>query len=1325
MQEPQDLSPASEPASEPAPDLVVGVGASAGGLGALERLFEPMPAGLGCAFVVVQHLSPDFRSHLDELLGRRTVLSVQRAEDGTRLRRDTIYIAPPGKEILLSGGRLLLSEMEASGSTGHLIDHFLRSLAHDAGPRGVALILSGTGSDGTKGLRDVQAAGGAVLVQSPASAEFDGMPRSAVETGLAARVLPPEEMVEALRELLREAYEAPPPRGETTPILERLMEAFGLDFSQYKPASLQRRIERRVELTQSKSLRSYIELLDRSREELAQLYQDLLISVTQFFRDPEAFERLGKEIFPELLRGLPAGEDLRVWVAGCSTGEEAYSVAMVLTEAMEAHGQRVTARIFATDVQAKALKIASVGLYPESALEGVSEERRSRFFQERNGHFSVTPELRSMVVFAPHNLLRDAPFTRLDLITCRNLLIYLQPHAQRKAVGLFQFGLKPRGILFLGPSETIADLGQEFETLDGRWKLFRKRQEPGIAREIRPPRSLLLPRSKAAVLAPSPPDPGLLGVYDGLLDDLCPPSFLINAQRELLHTFGGAGKYLRVRDGRMSGDLVDLLDGELRIAVVGALQRAQAELVPARSQGVVARSHEGERVVQVTARPARSRRSGELFFLILLDEKVAAPLATGEGAPLSTASLAQIEALESELRYTKESLQATIEELVTSNEQLQSTNEEMVAANEELQTTNQELHSVNEELHTINSEYQRSITELTDLNLDMDHLLASTEIHTLFLDRNLHIRRFTARLTELFHLIPQDAGRRIDTFHHGLRRPGLVEALRRVAGGGEPVEEHVQDEQGRWYLLRILPHRRGGSADGVVLTLVDTTRLRRAEEEASRKQAQLSGILKNLPHRVFVTDREGRYVLSNRMFQEFAGGDPSGKCAEEIFSPELASLLKENDERVLRDGTTVEGEVTLPDPQGPRTFLCVKFPLREPDGMIAGVGTIQTDVTGLKRAEQEAHRAVAQRDRFLATLSHELRNPLSAILNAARVLGRASEGKEDPWREIILEGAQHMGKLLEDLLDVARITQDKLVVERAPMDLVGCLRRALDGIRLQCSGKELSLIERLPPGQVVIQGDVSRVQQAIGNVLSNAVRYGKSGGIVEVTLDTSGGEALLRVRDDGVGMNPETLARIFEPFFQGHAPGSRGRDSGMGIGLALVRRIVELHEGAVEASSGGEGQGSEFLLRFPLRDAPLKRPSLLPEPPSGLRVLLVEDDAHNRAGLSKLLEMDGLRVIAVGSGEEALEVVEEAQPEVILLDIGLPGIDGHETCRRLRRLPAGEQAAILALTGFGQQSDREATRVVGFDGHVVKPIDLDDLYRVLQGVIKAGGAKGT
>jgi two-component system CheB/CheR fusion protein len=420
----------------------------------------------------------------------------------------------------------------------------------------------------------------------------------------------------------------------------------------------------------------------------------------------------------------------------------------------------------------------------------------------------------------------------------------------------------------------------------------------------------------------------------------------------------------------------------------------------------------------------------------------------------------------------------------------------------------------------------------------------------------------------------------------------------------------------------------------------------------------------------------------------------------------------------------VEGEVTLPGPEGPRTFLCVKFPLKEPGGAIAGVGTIQTDVTGLKRAEQEAHRAVAQRDRFLATLSHELRNPLSAILNAARVLERAPEEQGNPWREIILEGAQHMGKLLEDLLDVARITQDKLVVERTSMDLVACLRRALDEIRLQCSGKELSLIERLPPGQVVIHGDASRVQQALGNVLSNAVRYGKIGGRVEVTLDTSGGEALLRVRDDGIGMSPETLARIFEPFFQGHAPGSRGRDSGMGIGLALVRRIVELHEGAVEASSGGEGQGSEFLLRFPLQNAQIRRPSLLPEPPSGLRLLLVEDDAHNRAGLSKLLEMDGLRVIAVGSGEEALEVVEAAQPEVILLDIGLPGIDGQETCRRLRRIPEGERAVILALTGFGQQSDRDATRAAGFDGHVIKPIDLDDLYRALQEALQGGGGKG-
>lgn len=1312
----------ASPASELAPDLVVGVGASAGGLEALERLFEPMQRGMGCAFVVVQHLSPEFRSRLDELLGRRTTLEVQRAENGVRLRSDVVYITPPGKDILLSGGRLLLSDMDPAASSGHTIDHFFRSLAHDTGPRGVALILSGTGSDGTKGLRDVQAAGGVVLVQAPTSAEFDGMPRSAIETGLAARVLQPGEMASVLAKLVQESRETQlSPRTIADPILERLLDGYGLDFSLYKPTSIQRRIQRRVELSRSNSAEAYLALLDSSREELAQLYQDLLIGVTHFFRDVEAFDRLRKEVLPELLRALPPGEELRVWVAGCATGEEAYSVAMVIQETLDAENRQVPVRIFATDVQARSLKVAGPGIYPEAALEGVSEERRQRFFQERNGHYQINQELRSMVIFAPHNVLRDAPFTRLDLITCRNLLIYLQPQAQRKAIGLFQFGLKPRGYLFLGPSETIADLGHDFETLDSRWKIFRKRRDSRLPYDLRPTRPSSLPRSRTPT--PPPGDQGLSGVYDSILDELCPPSFLVNDQRELIHTFGGASKFLRIRDGRMSGELSDLMEGELRIAVAGALQRAQSERVPVRIKGATARGPDGDRVVDVIARPIRSRRASESFLLVILEEKVALPAVAPGEESLSEASLARLQGLESELRYTKENLQATIEEMVTSNEQLQATNEEMVAANEELQTTNQELHSVNEELHTINAEYQRSIGDLTDLNADMDHLLTSTEIHTLFLDKSLHIRRFTARITEIFHLIPQDIGRQVEAFHHNLRRPDLAGALRGVAGGGDPVEERVQDEQGRWYLLRILPHRRGLSLDGVVLTLIDMTRLHRAEEEARRKQTQLSSILNNLPHQVSVTDRQGRYVLTNSVFRGLLGDDPAGKRAEDAFPPEIARVLTTSDAQVLRAGTTIESEITLPRGEELRTFLCVKFPLREQDGSITGVGTINTDVTGLKRAEQEAHRAVAQRDRFLATLSHELRNPLSAVLNAALVLERTPEAPTALWHRIILEGAQHMTRLLEDLLDVARITQDKLVIDRAPMDLLDSLRRAVADTRPQLQEKQILLRESLPPGPLKIRGDASRIQQAISNVLSNAVRYGHPGGHVELTAEVDGTNALLHVRDDGIGMSPETMSRVFDPFFQGHAPGSRGRDSGMGIGLALVRRIVELHDGIVVAASAGEGKGSQFSLRFPLEEAPAPAPSLLPEPPSGLRLLLVEDDVHNRAGLGKLLEMDGLRVIAVGSGEEALEQISSAKPEAILLDIGLPGIDGHETCRRLRQLPEAAGIVILALTGFGQQGDREATEAAGFDGHVVKPIDIDDLYGILNAALKAKGRR--
>jgi two-component system CheB/CheR fusion protein len=1306
------------------PALVVGVGASAGGLEALERLFTRMPTDTGCAFIVVQHLSPDFKSMMDELLGRCTKIPIRVAEDGVPIGRDCIYLNPPRKQIMLRGGHLFLTDKDPVEVVTHPIDHFFRSLAQDAGPRAVAVVLSGTGSDGSRGLRDVHAAGGMVVAQIPESAGFDGMPRSALDTGLVHRSLAPEEIPEALLDRLHRGSVAPAlaaalPETGIEMILRLLRGAYGIDFSNYKPSTILRRIERRAELARVPTPELFAVRLSSSPAELDQLYRDLLIGVTRFFRDVAAFERLGREVISEIVRGASRSEEIRIWVAGCATGEEAYSLAILLREAMEDQNHPVPVKIFATDVHHDSLAIANSGVYGEETLANVSPERRDRFFTPRDGRYQVIPELRAMVVFAPHDVLKDAPFIKLDLVTCRNLLIYFETPAQHKALSLFHFSLKTKGALFLGPSETLSDLAEEFEEIDQHWKLFRKRRDIRLSPDVR---FSVASRARPRVLLPAAPailgDSALLGAYGALLDELLPPCFLVNARRELTHSFGGASRFLRVRDGRLSTDVADMLDGDLRVAVVGALQRVFAERIPVIYRGLRADPTD-EHVFDLTARPVRNRRTNDVFAVVMLQETLVPRSSSGPAeVGLDQASREHVSSLEGELRYTRENLQATIEELETSNEELQAANEELVASNEQLQSTNEELHSVNEELHTVNAEYQRKILEQLELNADMDHLLASTEVHTLFLDQRLCIRKFTPRIAEVFSLLPQDLGRSIEAFTHSIQHPGLVAEIRRVAGGGEPFGAHVQDTTGRWFLLRILPYRRGVSLEGAVLTLIDVSGLRRAESEVRRMNLLLGSILRNSPNQITIKDRQRRFVVVDDTFRRMVGKDPVGATVETLFSNDLAGVLSVGDDAVLERGAVIETEISLPGPEGPQAFLAVKFPLREPDGSVIGVGGIHTNITSLKRAEQEARLAVAQRDRFLATLSHELRNPLAAVLNAASVLDRLPVGDEiRPWKQIIIEGARHMDRLLDDLLDVARVTQDKMAIVREQMDLRDVVSAATEAVASRVRDKRISLTTSVAPVALMVDGDRARLLQVVSNLLVNAVRYTPEGGRVLLGVLREGDCAAVHVTDSGIGIDSRMLGHIFEPFVQAQAPGGQGRDGGLGVGLALVRHIVSLHGGTVLASSDGEGKGSEFVVRIPLVVVPAVRVAPpASEPLERHVVLLVEDDEHSRRALTMLMEMDGLQVVGVGSGEAALEAFPISKPAVVLLDVGLPGINGLETCRRLRALPGGQTPTIIALTGFGQDSDRAASRDAGFDAHATKPVELDEIYAAIRSV---------
>jgi two-component system CheB/CheR fusion protein len=1334
------------------PAFVVGIGASAGGLEALESFFEQVPLDLGMAFVVVQHLSPDFKSLMDEILSRRTKLPVHSVTDGMLVEANRIYLIPAKKEMIISQGRLLLSDRER-GRDQELslpIDVFFRSLAQDCEARAVAVVLSGGGSDGSRGICDVHDAGGLVLVQDPESAQFDGMPKTARDSGVADAILPPREMprflrVHANRDTARPSEVVRSGEQGMAAVYRMLEKEFGIDFTHYKPTTVTRRIERRLQLARADNIETYVRRLREEREELDVLYRDLLIGVTRFFRNEEAFKIMEERVLPELWQSLPKGGPLRLWVAGCATGEEVYSLAIILYELGQRLGERPV-KIFATDVHRGSLDLATRGLYGEEAIGGVSAERLERHFLKRGQSYQVSPEIRQMVVFAQHNVIKDAPFTRMHFVSCRNMLIYLQPGVQQKVLGLFHFALTLGGVLFLGPSESPGNLTHDFETVDKHWRIYRKTSESRVQVDTRPQLGSRPPRiaptsgSRPAVSPNRYSVPQLLGVYDALLGDVIPPSLLINDVGELVHVFGGASKFLHLQDGRQGLGILDLVDGELKTILAGSLKRALKLATPLtfRKVHIVDGTATGD--YEITIRQIQSRSDGMPHFLISFVPSDAD--GSGRATPPTELNVAevsreQVNALEAELKYTKENLQGVTEELESSNEELQAANEELLASNEELQSTNEELQSVNEELYSVNAEYQRKIADLTELANDMENLLASTDIGTVFLDAQLRIRNFTSRAAEIFHLLPHDIGRPIENMTHSMEYPELADDFRRVLASGTPIEKELRDGTERAFFVRILPYRAKGSIDGVVLTLIDVSGLKIAEDALFHERYLLNSLLSSVPDAIYFKDARGRFIRANQPLAARLGlDDPReavGKTGFELPAFEQALSVHQQDDVVLRSGVAQHYQLERRQtPHGDEAWdLVTRLPLSDLNGSIVGIIGIFRDVTEQKRDQERIREAVVRRDHFLAMLSHELRNPLGAVVAATQLLqlGTATPERSQRLLDVLGRQSQQMARLLDDLLEVSRVTQDKIELKKRTLDVRPIIIEAAEAARELMQTRQIELTFELDSEPLWVDCDPSRLQQIQANLLSNAAKYTPIGGHVKLSAKRDGDEVVLRVVDDGVGIPKDVLGDVFELFVQSHRTLDRA-EGGLGVGLTLVRGLVELHGGNVQAFSDGEGAGSEFVARFPFSHAAPARTMPPPEairmtsqshPP--LKVAIVEDNDDSRMMLCELLELSGFECHTAATGRLGLEMISEEHPDVALIDIGLPELDGLEVARLLRKDSRNDGVQLVALTGYGQREDREAARRAGFDTHLVKPVDFDLLLNMLRATQAANQAR--
>jgi two-component system, chemotaxis family, CheB/CheR fusion protein len=834
------------PSEKRAPErnfYVVGLGASAGGLEALRSFFAAVPAKSGAAFVVIQHLAPDHPSQMAELLATHTRAPVHQIEEGVTIKQDHIYVTPPGKCVKIFRRKLLLLDPEKKAL--HLpIDQFFRSLTEDCGELAIGVVLSGTGSDGTLGVRAIKEAGGTVMVQDEASAKFSGMPESASATGLADFVLPPAEMARELLKFIRHPFVAPAKDaglklGEANlhKILSLIHGQTGIDFTGYKRTTVARRIERRIGIAQLADPDEYLEFLQQSPQEVMALGRDVLINVTRFFRDAEIFAILRDEILPAMLEQAASLKTLRVWVPGCATGEEAYSIAMLVAELLTARDERWDVKIFATDLDKFSIEHASRGLYPKSIAADVAPELLARFFVEENGMLRICSEIRGQVVFARQNILRDPPFTKVDLISCRNLLIYLRAESQRKVMALLYFSLQPDGYLLLGTSETIGDWEDAFETVNAKARIFKKRRDST--------------HSIAAAVSGVPSATGFTNAGLGfstfgigpadkkhqkkiwetvsarLMAEFGTTCLVLNANYEILYSFGQPQRFLTVHPGQASLSILKLLPRALSLALSSALRRAAKEQQTVRYSDVRVSEEGGAGMIDLKFEPLAEKSDDAGTMLVFFQEATAAGVPAGEEFNPTSESIGRIADLEDDLESTKESLQAATEDKETAQEELQATNEELLAGNEELQSSNEELESVNEELTTLNAEYQQKIAELIVSNNDLENFLRTSDIATIFLDDTLHLRRFTPAVTCEIPLQEHDLGRLLTEFAHPLVA-AVAQDFPRVAAGGKEIMKTVQTRPGVSHLVRITPYRREGASDrGLVITILDISELRR------------------------------------------------------------------------------------------------------------------------------------------------------------------------------------------------------------------------------------------------------------------------------------------------------------------------------------------------------------------------------------------------------------------------------------------------------------------------------------------------------------------
>ena len=1106
------------------------------------------------------------------------------------------------------------------------------------------MVLSGSDTDGAQGLEEIKAAGGIAMAQEPDSAKFSGMPKAAIATGCVDFVLPPKELAAQLLRIARHPYlssggdgEAIRDHDQLNGIFRLLLGKSGTDFSRYKKSTVQRRLARRMALRQVGGLDEYIDLLRREPSELPALAQDLLVRVTGFFRDPEGYRGLVDAVLPALF-GSRGTDPVRIWVPGCASGEETYSIAMVCLEYLGGDASSNRLKIFATDLSDVALEKARTGIYPETIADEVSAERLNRFFTRVDGHYQISKTIRDLCIFARHDVTRDAPFSRIDLVSCRNLLIYLDQGMQGQVLSFFHYALKQNGFLILGGSETVGRSSDQFRQVEGYPQIHRRQPTPAKAISPLPsleaaPKPRTIQASADLITEPIENERAQRETERLLLIRYAPAAILIDENLNALYFHHNTSQYLEHARGAASLNLQKICRAELLVELAPAIREAHETGKPAIREGIRIEADRQQQKVAFEVVPVRLTGVEAQYSLILF-HKSSLPLIAARpagrlvrlweslfesGSAASTEKESQISSLRRELDSTRDYLhsmveehEAAMEEMKAAHEEALSVNEEFVSTNEELETAKEELHSTNEELGVTNQEL---LTRNSDLNTVNDELEQSRE----FLN-------------------------------------AIVETIR------EPL---------------------------------------------------------------LVLDRQLAVIRANLAFYQTFRVQPDQTLGQHLYDlgdgqwniPDLRRLLSEV---IPQQSAIRDYEVTHDFPEiGQKTMLLNARRLVNETGRDEMILLAIEDVTYRRDAERKLQEADHRKNNFLSTLAHELRNPLAPIRLRVELLRHQSSGADMKQLDMIESQLVKVTGIIDDLLDVARIERDQIKLRKEPLDLVDLVNNAVEVCRHLFGDRRQNLSLLLPEMPVPVLGDPVRLEQIVSNLLSNAAKYTDPGGEISVSLARVGDEATIRVRDNGIGIAPDKLPQLFEIFFQVHESLDRA-EGGLGLGLSITKQLVALHGGRVEGFSEGVGKGSEFSVHLPtapeVENHPAPRQSEVPAEPllsTGHRVLIVDDNSDLAEAAAELVRLWGHTVQVAHDGPTALELAASFRPEIALVDIGLPHMNGYELVRRLRRLDGMEATLIVALTGYARKEDRQEAMQAGFNYHLVKPIEPARLEHLL------------